>query len=304
MLIIARAVQAVGAAGAMATNQGIITQVFPANERGRALGILGSSVAFGTMTGPPLGGFMIDILSWHYIFLINIPIGIFTIACGMKLLPKSGEKKDEKLDLKGGTAFVLSVVALFTSIILGGDYGYANPAILAGLAVSAAGFAIFVVLEKREANPLIQFKLFENRLFTLSIFCAFISFSAISCSNIILPFYLQNALKLTPSATGLLMMVSPLVMSVAAPLSGSLSDRIGSEFLTFLGLLTTSTGLFLMSGLNMGSKTVALIAFTGLYVVGDGDVPVAEHLADYVERAPAACWALPEASTPWSGIWG
>ena len=268
MLIAARAVQAIGAAAAMATNQGIITQVFPANERGRALGIAGSFVAFGTMVGPPLGGFIVDALSWNYIFLINIPVGIFVAVLGMKTLPRTHEIVDEKLDAKGGVFFTLAIVSLFTSLILGGSLGYASPAIICGFAVAAISFVIFLIFEKRQPDPLIQLKIFKNKLFSLSIFCAFTSFTAISISSILLPFYLQSALKLSPSYTGLLMMVSPIVMSVAAPLSGSLSDRIGSEFLTFLGLATASTGLFLMSGLNLNSGLVLLIAFTALMALG------------------------------------
>jgi len=268
MLIAARAVQAVGAAAAMATNQGIITQVFASNGRGKALGISGSFVALGTMVGPPLGGFIVDALSWHYIFLINIPVGIFVAVSGMKILPKTDEKVDEKLDAKGGVFFTLAVVSLFTCLILGGSMGYSNPAIICGFALAAVSFIFFMIFEKRQPTPLIQLNIFKNKLFSLSIFCAFTSFTAISISSIILPFYLQNAMKLSPSYTGLLMMVSPIVMSVAAPLSGSLSDRIGSESLTFLGLTASSTALFLMSGLNLGTGLAPLIVFMAIMALG------------------------------------
>lgn len=129
VLIVSRVIQGIGAAGAMATNQGIITQVFPANERGKALGITGTSVALGSMVGPPLGGFIIDVLSWKYIFLINIPIGIFAIIMGMKVLPVSNKKSiQEKFDFKGAVLFCIAIVAFFCSISFGGEgkNGFAN----------------------------------------------------------------------------------------------------------------------------------------------------------------------------------
>lgn len=88
MLVFSRILQAIGAAGTMSTSQGIITQVFPRNERGRALGLNGTFVALGSMIGPPVGGIIVSILSWQYIFLINVPIGILALALAMKTLPK------------------------------------------------------------------------------------------------------------------------------------------------------------------------------------------------------------------------
>ena len=99
VLILARVVQAVGAAGTMANNQGIITEIFPKNERGKALGLVGTAVALGSLVGPGLGGFIVGATSWEYIFLINVPIGIVALFYAFKLLPKSNKKSDEKIDI-------------------------------------------------------------------------------------------------------------------------------------------------------------------------------------------------------------
>lgn len=269
-LIIARSVQAVGAAATMANNQGIITQVFPSNERGKALGISGTFVALGSMAGPPIGGFIISGFSWKYIFLINVPIGIVVFLLGLKILPKSQKEANEGLDAKGAVLFTISVVSLFTSLILGEDYGYRHPAIIAGFLVAVLTFILFLFVEKRLEHPLLQLSLFKNGLFSLSIFCAFISFISINSFIIIQPFYLQNVMKYTPAFTGIIMVVYPLVMSVVAPTSGYLSDKIGSEFLTFLGLLANCTGLFLMSTLNEHTSLHTLILFIILMSVGNG----------------------------------
>jgi EmrB/QacA subfamily drug resistance transporter len=270
LLIIARAVQAIGASATMATNQGIITQVFPSSERGKALGISGTFVALGSMAGPPIGGFIISYFHWSYIFLINVPIGIFLFFMAMKILPKSDARRKEKLDTRGAVLFTLSIVSLFFSLLVGEDYGYGHAPIIAGFILSILAFSVFIILEKRTEVPLLQLSLFKNRLFSLSIFCAFISFVAISSITIIQPFYLQYTLKYSPAFTGILMVVYPLVMSVVAPVSGSLSDKIGSEFLTFIGLLLNSTGLFLMATLNQFSNIYVMLIYIIIMSIGNG----------------------------------
>ena len=269
-LIIARAIQALGASATMANNQGIITHVFPSNERGKALGISGTFVALGSMAGPPVGGFIVSSLSWNYIFLINVPIGIFVFILGLKVLPKSEKSREEKLDAMGALLFAIAIVALFYSLITGEDKGYHSPVILGGFLIFLVTFVIFLFVEKRTQAPLLPLDLFKNKLFSLSIFCAFISFVAISSNTIIQPFYLQNTLKYSPAFTGLIMIVYPLILSVVAPFSGNLSDKIGSEFLTFLGLVLNSIGLFLMATLNESSKLPVLIIFIVISAIGNG----------------------------------
>jgi len=270
MLIVSRAIQALGAAAAMATNQGVITQVFPANERGRALGITGTFVALGSMAGPPIGGFIINSFNWEYIFLINVPIGIAVYIMGLRILPRQKGTTGETFDMKGSVLFIVSITSLFLSLILGEGTGYGNPLIISGFVLFLVTFALFIWLERRTEVPLLQLKLFQNRLFSLSIFCSFISFMAISGSTIVLPFYLQNTLKYSPAFTGIILMVSPIILAVVAPVSGHLSDRIGSEFLTFLGLMVTGVGLYFMSTLTQRSNIWVMIVYIAIMSVGNG----------------------------------
>lgn len=258
MLVISRGLQAIGAAGTMSTSHGIITHTFPSNERGRALGVNGTFVALGSMVGPPIGGIIVSALSWQYIFLINVPIGVLAFVLAMKTLPKSDSNVNEKLDAKGAVLFGLAMILLFGALTFGKEIGFNNNAIIMSFIIAFVLFILFIIVEKKIDQPLIKLEIFNNSLFSLSVFCAFISFVAISCSNIILPFYLQYVMKLTPSLTGILMMVSPIILSVVAPMSGYVSDRLGSEVLTFLGLVGTSLGLFLMSIL----KSIFSFGFT------------------------------------------
>ena len=269
-LVMARVLQGIGAAASMATNQGIITHVFPPNERGRALGISGTFVALGTLVGPPLGGLIVSVLSWKYIFLINVPIGIVTYIMAVRNLPKSNKTTTERLDLKGSILFVILIIATFCGITQGKIIGYSNPITILIIALCIALCIAFVKVEKKAQAPLLDFTIFSSRLFTLSLICAFISFIAIGAVNIIQPFYLQNVLKLNPSITGLIMMANPIVLSVVAPTSGYLSDRIGSELLTLLGLLTIGISLLLMSLLKQTSTLWIVIIYVCIMSLGCG----------------------------------
>lgn len=270
ILILARVVQAIGAAGTMANNQGIITEVFPQNERGKALGFLGTSVALGSLVGPGLGGIIVGVASWEFIFLINVPIGIIALFYAIKLLPKGHKTVNGKLDGIGAILFMLTIVPLFGALDEGLNRGFTDPIILSGFAVAIISFIAFIFVEKKKENPLLQLQIFSNKLFSLSIFCGFITFVAIFCNNIILPFYLQDVMNYTPEHTGLILMVYPLILTVAAPISGDLSDKIGSEVLTFIGLVLISLGLILMSILNVDSTLLSMIIFIAIMSVGMG----------------------------------
>jgi drug resistance transporter, EmrB/QacA subfamily len=270
VLIGARIVQAVGAAATMANNQGIITQVFPATQRGKALGLTGTSVALGSLVGPGLGGIIVGASSWEYIFLINVPVGVVVLFFAIKLLPRSNKKATVRLDALGAALFMLSIVPLFVALGQVQSLGFTNPLILAGFIVSIGSFIAFIRVEQKRENPLIPLYIFKNKLFSLSIFCAFITFVGLFCNNIIQPFYLQDVMIYSPEQAGLMMMIFPLVLAVLAPVSGHVSDKIGSELLTFIGLLLISLGLFLMSTLTEQSTLTTMVIFIVVLSVGMG----------------------------------
>ena len=270
MLILSRIVQAIGAGAAMATNQGIITETFPANERGRALGMTGTAVALGTMVGPTLGGLIVSIAPWEYIFLINIPIGILVYIGVIKILPFKKKMSDFIIDIKGSILFMISITLLFTSINFGQSLGYNNLFIVMSSIISLTLFAIFIRVEKNSDNPMLDIKIFKNRLFSLSIFCGFTSFISIGAVNIILPFYYQDVLSLSPSTAGLMMTVSPIILAVVAPLSGYLSDKIGSEKISALGLSILSIGIISLVIFNVNTSLIVVGILVGLLSLGSG----------------------------------
>ncbi|WP_010237331.1 MFS transporter [Clostridium arbusti] len=270
-LVFSRILQAVGAAMYMSANQSILAIVFPPNERGRALGLLGSTVAIGTMLGPPLGGIMVQFFNWQSIFIINIPISIFAFVAGRFILPKEKiDRKASAFDLKGALLFMISIIALFWALLKGEDLGWGNGNIIISFIISILCGLSFYFTEKRVEDPVVDLSMFKNKLFDISILCAFISFAALFCVNIIQPFYLQDAMKISPATSGILMMAIPISIAVVAPISGYLSDRLSGEVLTVLGLFTMSIGLFAMSFLNANSNYIHMAVSIAIIGVGNG----------------------------------
>lgn len=270
LLILSRVIQAIGAGAAMATNQGIVTETFPANERGRALGMSGTAVALGTMVGPTLGGLIVSIAPWEYIFLINIPIGIIVYIACIKVLPFKKSIEKIAFDIKGTILFMISIILLFSSINFGQSMGYRNIFIILAFVGALILFSIFIAVEKKEINPMLDISIFKNKLFSLSIFCGFISFVSIGAINIILPFYYQDVLALNPGQAGLMMTVSPIILAIVAPVSGYLSDKIGSEKISALGLSILTIGIFSLTIFNINTPLILVGLLVGLLSLGSG----------------------------------
>ena len=270
MLLISRIIQATGASMTMATNYGIITENFPPEMRGRSLGVLGSFVSLGSIAGPGIGGVIIQKYTWHYIFLINIPIGIFAFVLGYFVFPKS-KKKDIPLNLDylGFILFDMFIISLFMGIFVGQVIGFTKLSIIILFIIAVCSFVGFIFREKGAKNPLIDLTIFNNKSFSVGLTCAVLIFSSNLFMNTLLPFYLQDTLKLSSLMSGFILMCVPIAMVIVAPISGALSDKIGAKGLTFLGLFIVSVSqlLFILIGLKTTISylvILTLLAGTGV----------------------------------------
>ncbi|AIQ59434.1 MFS transporter [Paenibacillus borealis] len=270
LLIAARVIQAVGASMTMANSQGIVTDIFPSTERGKALGLIGTFVSLGSIAGPSLGGIIVSTMGWEYIFWVNLPIGLIAIVLGWKVLPKDLVRVKSRIDLPGSMLFAVFIVTLFAGLLLGQQLGYGDNRILASLIAAAITFIAFLIVELRRKQPLLQLSLFKNPLFSLSIFCAFLVFVSNFCFNIIAPFYAQNMLNMSPFSAGFLLMLFPISMVIVAPLSGALSDKIGSELLTFSGLIVMVIAQFGLARLHEGSPVLLVGTWIAMLGIGSG----------------------------------
>jgi EmrB/QacA subfamily drug resistance transporter len=267
-LVICRFIQGIGASAYMANNQGIITQLYPNEGRGKALGILAAAVALGTMTGSPLGGLIVSVLSWNFIFYIKVPIGAAIFALGLKHLPRDKKVSAQHIDRAGSILQFFGTMLLFGALIQAQEAGFSNPCILAAILLAIIIIAVFIGLEKKNRQPLLELSLFKSQSFSLSLICALISFVCIAAYTFLLPFYFQDTLKIPPSGSGLLMMISPVIIAVLSTFCGTLADKIGSEILTLIGLLVMAISFLLMSFLNVHSSVFVCAIFLAVMAIG------------------------------------
>ncbi len=254
LLVVSRILQAMGASSMMALSQGIVTTVFPPEERGKALGITGTTVAIGSLVGPSLGGILVHAAGWQSIFLINIPIGIIGTLLTLVLIPESvSADAPSGFDYKGSFLFIVSVVVLFLDLLFYQE-GNIRPAFFVPILFLAVILIfIFIHFERKLENPLINLSFFKNRIFSIGVSSAFLSFVAINSAILFLPFYLQLVLKLSTIEAGLLMSFYPIATAVIAPLSGWLSDKISYRPLTVTGLTISTISLVGLSFLTEAS---------------------------------------------------
>ena len=236
-LLFARVVQAVGGSMFMATSFGLVAEIFPAESRGRALAINSMFVSVGSIAGPAIGGLILQIASWHYIFWINVPIGIVAYLYGSRALPKEkGQGTVRDVDFVGSSEMFVCLVLLFLGINFGQIIGWGNPLIWGAFIGAIVFFILFVYTENRKENPLIDLGIFKTKLFTMSIITAMLNFTAGMFVSILLPFYLQDFRLLSPGVAGIIMMAYPALMLVSSPISGVLADRFNKEWITFIGI--------------------------------------------------------------------
>lgn len=269
LILLSRVIQAIGASMTMSTNTGIITEVFPLSERGRALGMIGAFVSLGSIMGPGLGGVILAQFSWEYIFLINVPIGILTILLGQKVLPKDSTKSGTKIDFIGFILFATIILTLFGGIFIGQELGYTHTLPILLIIIALITMVIFYRIETKKNNPLIQFSLFKNKVFTLSLLTASMIFVTNFFTNVVIPFYLQNTRGYSASFAGILMMVVPFTMIIGSPVSGYITDKVGAKLLTFVGLILITISQLLY--LTLGEQTSLIFFIFASIFVGLGN---------------------------------
>jgi EmrB/QacA subfamily drug resistance transporter len=269
-LIFARIVQALGAACLMSNSQAIVAETFAGGDRGRALGIIGTVVSLGSLTGPGIGGILVDRFGWPTIFWINVPIGVLAFLAGLVFLPKGSGRKREPFDYAGSGLFIVGMIAFLYILSNAQDWGWASAAVLAGGAGSLVVLAAFYWWERRVRYPMLDFSLYRIPAFAVGNLTALLVFAANFFTTVMLPFYMQNVLNLTPESTGYFMMVYPITMAVVAPLSGYLSDKMGSKLLTTLGLAVTIAGFLCLTTISADQNRLVLASFLLLFGLGSG----------------------------------
>ena len=260
MLICLRVVQGIGSAMIFGTGVALLMSVFPAQERGRALGINVAAAYTGLSVGPFIGGLLTLHFGWRSIFLVNVPLGLMAIALiSSKLKEEWAGAEGEKFDLAGSIIYCFGLTAV--------TYGFSSfsrwGAMLSACLILAGvlGIFAFIVWEMKIQNPVLNVNVFRgNRAFALSNLAALINYSATFAVGFFLSLYLQYIKIFNPQMAGAILVFQPVVMAVGSPFAGRLSDRIEPRIVASAGMALTAVGLFLLTLLHEDSSLAFIIA--------------------------------------------
>ncbi len=268
-LIAFRAVQALGGAMIFANAPAILTKNFPAAQRGQVLGLQATMTYLGLTVGPSLGGWLTDLFGWRSVFFVNIPLALLAIWLSVRFIPDDTSRGyHEPFDVPGAAAFMAGLVFLLLGLNRGNAWGWTSLSILLLLGLAGVILTLFVAIERRTAHPMLDLALFGQRMFSAATGSAVLNYMCLNMMQFLLPFYLIQGRQISAGRAGLLFTAQPLVMAVAAPISGALSDRVGSRLPSTLGMAILSVGLFVTA--QLGPQSSLWHVVLGLTVIGLG----------------------------------
>ncbi len=268
-LILFRLIQGIGGAMLLANSMAIITEAFPADERGQAMGINSVVWAIGSIAGPLLGGVILSGASWRWVFLVNLPIGVVaTVAALFLLRDISRRSSGETFDGMGALLFSAALAALLFALNQGIGMGWTSPTILGVLVVSVVLAVAFYLWNRASRHPVLDFRLFADRVFTASVSTATLQALAIFSVNLLIVYYLEVVQGQAPLTAALALVPLSIVSSVLGPIGGRISDRLGSRRPVAFGLAAQALGLLILSTLQVGSSYLHVVI--GLLLMGVG----------------------------------
>jgi EmrB/QacA subfamily drug resistance transporter len=268
-LVVSRVVQGVGAALMMPGTLSIITDAFPAHERGKAMGTWAGVSALALAVGPVLGGFLTEHVSWRAIFYLNLPVAAGAVAATVFAVRESRDTTvGREVDYLGVGVLTASLTALVLALVEGNGWGWGSTGIVALLAGALLGFAAFVALELRVKAPMVEFRFFSDRNFLGAVVVALIITFAMMGVFFFLALYMQDILRYSPLEAGVRFLPSTLMIVGVAPVAGRLADRFGPRWLIVAGLTLLTASLYTFTGIAVDSGYLDLLP--GFMLLGIG----------------------------------
>jgi EmrB/QacA subfamily drug resistance transporter len=269
MLLGFRALQAVGIALVSANGNAIVTEAFPDNERGRALGIVGSVVGAGLMTGPIVGGILLGFGDWRALFWLRVPIVLIAMVLAVTMIQeKRGDHAVRKLDIPGSVMLFAFLSLLLLAVNRGQAWGWTSPTIISLLAAGLISFAAFIRIELGSDSPVLSLALFRVRSFSVAVASLVISFLGQSATLFLVPFYLVQVRGYSTVQMGLILATVPSMMLLLSSFSGQVADRYGFRYQTTLGIAIVAVGMLAMSTLDADTTAPWIMARLSLMGIG------------------------------------
>ena len=272
LLILARLFQGIGGALIFSVNIAMITSTFPRNERGLALGLNAVMVSLGVAAGPTIGGIITQYLTWRWIFYVNVPICAIVLVAALYLYKEQGlpNKQHQRFDPIGAILLAIGLAALTLGLSFGQEWGWLSIGTLTSLGISLVMLMVGVYVEKHVEQPIVNLSLVTNRVFALATISFMLCMMALFAPGFLLPFYFEELRGFSTIQTGLLLTPLPLMLAVAAPISGSIADRFGSRWISPVGLAIACLGLVLLSQITTQSSSWDIIWRLAVTGIGQG----------------------------------
>ncbi len=269
-LILWRILQGIGGAFLFANSAAIVTDAFPREQLGLAMGTNTMVAAIGLVIGPVLGGALVAI-SWHWVFWFNVPFGIAgSLWAGLVLREVISRSEDRSFDALGTITFLIGLTGLVYGISRGGLSGWSSPLVIGGLILAAVLLPAFVVIERYHKAPMLDLSIFRQRLFSTAAGAAFVNGLARFALMFVFVFYFQGVQGNSPILAGVKLAPLAVGMLISSPLAGIWADRRGSRTLAVLGMVVTAIGLALMTTLERGTGYLAPCAYMFIVGIGSG----------------------------------
>lgn len=261
VLLVGRIIQSAGAGIMLPLMQTVFLLIFPINKRGAAMGYIGLVISFAPAIGPTLSGWVTSHYSWRFLFLLILPLAILIIFIAYFILRNVTELTYPKLDM---TSIILSSVG-FGGLLFGfsnaGNYGLDNGRTIAILAVGAITLALFIMRQLRMQQPMLEFRVFKYKTFTIGTIIGMIAFLGLIGSETLIPLYMQNMRDFTAMESGLVLLPGALISGLMSPITGRIFDRIGARLLAIIGLIIM-TGATLVFGFLGTTTTLTFLVVT------------------------------------------
>lgn len=239
-IMVGRVIQAVGAGILMPLMNIVFLQIFPIEERGKAMGLMAVAMIFAPAVGPTLSGWVVQNYSWRVLFFIVLPLAIFSTLLGMKTMRNVGTITSPKLDKPGIIFSTLGFGGLLYGFSDAGTDGWGSTTVIACLILGVVSLVVFVVRELTTKTPLLEFRIFRYNMYSLTTVINIIVTMALYSGMILLPIYLQTIRGFTPMESGLMLLPGAILMGIMSPITGIIFDKIGARWLAVIGLVITT----------------------------------------------------------------
>ena len=266
-LIAFRAIQGLGAAFILPATLSIITNVFPREERSKAIGIWVAAGSVGFIAGPVLGGALVDAIDWQAVFWMHLPVAAVALA-GLRLVPESRDSRHLPLDISGAILGTCGLIALVFGIIQGPDVGWTSPQILGAFAVAAVALGAFGIVEARSSAPMLPLRFFKQADFTGPMLVIGLMFLALVGMFFFLTLYFQLVQGNSAFRAGLFILPAAATVMVGAPISGALTKKFGPKLFAVIGSMAMLFGMLWLTQLDVGSSYLTVVI--GLVAFGFG----------------------------------